>query len=184
MLQKIRAAWRRNHGTPLFAIACVAGLIMCVLWYKQWVPEVNFANPATFTRLADKGGAPSYFVARIIGPVPATEDTAVKGVLSLFAYGGSDDVDERVPTVMHEFQFDPDGAVTIVQELRPGQYSAFAFLDLNGNGRIDLDDAGIPLEPFRTSAATLEPQDFKNLEPAAFEVAAGSPFFCVMLFDR
>lgn len=157
---------------------------MCVLWYNQWLPELNFARPAVFTRLADKADAPCYFVARIIGPIPAAEETGVKGVLSLFAYSEAENMDERLPIMMHEFQFDAEGAATIVQELRPGHYSAFAFLDLNDNGRIDLDDDGVPLEPFRTSAPSLESQDFKNLEPAGFEVNGGSPYFCVILFER
>lgn len=157
---------------------------MCLFWYKQWVPELNFARPAVFTRLMDKADAPSYFVARIIGPIPAAEESGVKGILSLFAYSDEENMDERMPIMMHEFQFDAEGAATIVQELRPGIYSAFAFLDLNDNGRIDLDDEGGPLEPFRTSAASLESQDFKNLEPAGFEIIRGSPYFCIMLFER
>ncbi len=157
---------------------------MCGLWYKQWLPEFNFASQATFTRLGDRADAPCYFVARILGPVPTTEDTGIKGILSLFAYGGAEDMDERMPTVIHEFQLDAEGAVTVVQELRPGQYSAFAFLDLNGNGRIDLDAEGLPLEPFRTSAPTPDSQDFKSLEPAAFQLNRGNPYFSVMIFDR
>ncbi len=183
MLKKVLSAWRRNHGTQLFAIGCGAGLIMCIMWYKQWLPELNIAGgPANFTRQADKLDTTSYFVAHITGPIPTAESLGKKGFISLFAYNDSPDNEERLPVVTQEFQLDIMGTATIVQELTPGLYTAFAFLDLNDNGRIDLDEHGTPLEPFRTSAPTAGPQDFNNLEPAAFRVNRGRPYFCLMLF--
>ena len=156
---------------------------MCLLWYKQWLPEINIGRASAFARQADPRDAPTYFVARILGQPPDEDDDeqlASRGLLLLFAYQQAEPADQRTPARTIAFQLDREGNATVVEELPPGLYTAFAFLDLNENGKLDFDAQGTPLEPFQTSAPTSEPQDFHNLAPAAFELTPANPYFCVL----
>lgn len=182
MFKRIRSAWNNNHGTQLLVIGCVASVAMCLLWYRQWLPEINFGQPAAISRPTGTVTAPGHFVGRIVSSPPA-DGEQVRGLLLLFAYHTLDEVDQHTPTRTLPFQLDPEGTATIVEELPPGRYAAFAFLDYNENGRLDFNSAGDPLEPFQTSSPTQERQDFKNLRPAAFAIQPDRPHFCRLRFN-
>ncbi len=179
MLRHIIAAWKNNHGWPLLAVGGVAGCIMCLLWYQQWIPHINFVAANSLSSSPVVVLPKSYFVARIEVVPPLEAGQELKGILQIFTQDGSRSPldSERFPFLRRSFVIDSAAAVTIVEELLPGEYAAFAFLDLNDNDLFDVNSAGVPLEPFDTSSRRKPVTDWSDLSSADFRAEVGTTVF-------
>lgn len=180
MLTSIFKAWKNNHGIQLFFIGIVVGLLMCLLWWKQWLPEIRFNDMTTSNGIQiAANGVDGIFVARIEGSI--AQKSAIGGLLIFnpFAENPAD-----IPNEVTPFQLDLDGNATVVLELQPGKYAAVAYLDENRNGRLDIDEKGQAVERFCTSSTTHPWHDWRELEDAAFTVSTAEPAFRLMKFNK
>ncbi|WP_281078486.1 DUF2141 domain-containing protein [Variovorax paradoxus] len=69
-------------------------------------------------------------------------------------------------------------AVLSFSDLSPGRYAFSAYLDLNGNGKLDTNSMGIPIEPLafsRNARGRMGPPAFEDaafaLEPSGAKIA-------------
>lgn len=65
-------------------------------------------------------------------------------------------------------------ATTVIPGLPPGRYAIKVFHDVNGNGQMDSNPFGMPLEPFAFSNNALPQGGPASWAQASFDVAAGA----------
>ena len=65
-------------------------------------------------------------------------------------------------------------ATTRIDGLAPGTYAVKAFHDVNGNGRMDTNPFGMPVEPFAFSNSAKGKMGPPSWSQARFEVTAGA----------
>lgn len=180
MLTSIFKAWNNNHGIQLLFIGTAVGLLMCLLWWKQWLPEIRFNQLSTVNRIqVPAAGTKGLFVARIQTARSTPADIGGLLIFNPFAENPSD-----IPAEIIPFQLDLEGTATIVVELEPNKYAAVAYLDENRNGRFDLDESGKALEPFCTSSLTAPRDDWRELKEAAFTVTTPTTTYRLMEFKN
>ncbi|MEZ6080971.1 MAG: hypothetical protein R3C56_36465 [Pirellulaceae bacterium] len=73
MLKSILKSWKENRGNLLLALGSAAGLLMCLVWYFDLVPEVRLIarSPSTLVSASGPRSAPNSLVG--IVRVPSRE---------------------------------------------------------------------------------------------------------------
>lgn len=171
MLSKIANLWQDNHGSALTICGLLVALIMSIAWRYDLVPEV---------------GPPSNVIPTLTGQRPIVKPNilvatirsqeAREGKLILQIVGPPAAENEPLePVYSRQVALQEGVAEFVVTELSLGTYAAFAFLDLDGNEVLNIDDAGLPAEPFgfARSVGSAEP---KKLGDGVFELS-GEPVF-------
>jgi hypothetical protein len=180
MFTSILSAWKDNHGKQLLLVGGLVGLSMCLLWWRQWLPEIRFspisAGISTQQPFPSNEGM---FVAHIQAD---PSEKQVGGGLLLF--NPFADNPTEIPAKTVAFELSSDGTATVVVDLAPGEYAAIAFLDRNNNGVMDIDETGQALEPFRTSNSEAPKNDWRELKDASFTVSTQTTGFRFMRFNN
>ncbi|RZI54488.1 MAG: DUF2141 domain-containing protein [Pseudomonas sp.] len=73
----------------------------------------------------------------------------------------------------------PAAGKLVFQDLPAGRYAAAAYLDLNGNQKLDRNPFGIPLEPFAISNDAVGQMGPPSFDAAAFEVGTSARRCCI-----
>ncbi len=180
MLHHILKSWRANRGNLLAILGSLTGLLMCVVWYFQLLPDIQLL-PQDFTGAQvnrTPRGDQNRLVLTVKPPILVPRDESsppikLKAVAELYPPVGILE-SELAPQQTLTFELESNRTVAVVfGDVRPGKFSALVFLDLNENGKLDFDDSPFPSEPFRLSSDPTVPNKSLSLEAAAFEVAAG-----------
>ena len=158
MLKSILKSWEENRGNLLLLLGSAAGLLMCLTWYFQLVPEVHLlarSLPSTLVSTSAPRSVPNSLVGIVRLP-PRASFTKTSSTEVLHAVGEVYPPLETIP----ERLFSPllvqtitlpkaGGPVAVVfNDLQPGRYAAVAYIDFNDNGRFDIEESGVKSEPF------------------------------------
>lgn len=163
MIRQILKAWHENRGNLLLLLGSLAGLLMCLIWYFQLVPEVSLMSrgiPGTLISTSPRPNATS-LVALVRRPVhsstkPSSTTDVVTGeplraVVEVYSPHGTLS-QQTTPLLVQAVTLRDDGVpvAVVFHDLRPGKYAAVAYIDVNGNGSFDTREAesGNVTEPF------------------------------------
>jgi uncharacterized protein (DUF2141 family) len=69
----------------------------------------------------------------------------------------------------------PSGVTCVFPDVADGTYAVSVLLDLNGNGRVDTNPFGIPIEPWGVSNNVRPALRAPQFSEAAFHVSGGGP---------
>lgn len=184
MFKQIVINWKNNFGPQLTFIGVTAALVMSFLWYQDLLPRIRFSRPIPLPRRLYGETTTSHFVAKIdcIGTETNAGDNPTTGSLVVFPHDEFRTGELRSPILTKQFYLDTNNSALVVVALPPGSYTAYAYLDLNENERLDLDgETGQPLEPVKISDDSTTQLD--DLPQGAFVVSVDRPYFCVMELD-
>lgn len=178
MPSHFQSSWVHNRGNLLLVLGSIAGLIMCLLWYFQLLPDFRFVTPRTEIGVPPlRRAALDPLVVVVNGPVrgknEAGEATQFHGYVELFAAQGTLAADQ---SPLHSTAFElraPQAVPVILNGVNPGEYAALAYLDLNDNGKLDFDASLLPSEPYRLSNSPTAASNSIDLSEAAFEISVG-----------
>lgn len=175
MIRQILNSWQENRGNLLVLLGSLAGLLMCLIWYFQLVPEVSLMARGIPGTLISTGPRPnsSSLVAILRSPVgqvskinAATKTTSGDALQAIVeVYPPDDSFSQQVaPLITQSVKLRDDGVpvAVVFENLQPGRYSAVAYIDLNGSGSFDAYEAGTVgvTEPFCLA---------RSLAPAAID---------------
>ena len=156
MFKSILKSWKENRGNLLLILGSVAGLVMSLVWYFELVPEITLVTrnmPGTLVSTGPRVAASS-LVGIVRAPVrqqlPESASAAMRQAV-VEVYPPSDAPPEDLsPLLLQTVELRDDGGpVAIVfNDLPPGKYAAVAYIDLNDNGRFDIEESGVTNEPF------------------------------------
>jgi hypothetical protein len=185
MFKQVATVWKANYGPLLFTVGSVAAVMMCIMWYRNMIPEIALAEPVQLPRRLNWNTASCYFVARIerTGSSPEGVPEINEGRVVVYSYDPNRESTYDSPLLSKEFVLGADGTATVVIELRAGMYTAYAFLDTIDNGRLDTDpETRAPLEP-AVGTGSEELLSLHSLGDGAFSVEVDKPHFCLMKLD-
>ncbi|MCA9181461.1 MAG: DUF2141 domain-containing protein [Planctomycetales bacterium] len=168
MLKSILKSWNENRGNLLLAFGSVAGLLMCLVWYFDLVPEVRLIarSPSTLVSANGPRSAPTSLVGIVRVParerLPQTSSSELtRAVVEI--YPPQDTIPEKLfsPLLVQDVALpDAGGPMAVVfNDLPPGKYAGVAFIDLNSNGRFDVEESGAQSEPFSLARLTGPPRE-------------------------
>ncbi|GIX00232.1 MAG: hypothetical protein KatS3mg111_3564 [Pirellulaceae bacterium] len=174
--------WKQSGGNWLLGLSVVAAILASLSFRFGWIPEIRLSPPPR---------AATSMVQRPTGILAVTVLVPREVALP-----GEDIVAWAVPTVgrLHDGQtisvaartkLTSAGVATLVLQGVPlGSQAAVAFIDRNGNGRLDIDHAsGVPTEPFRISRLEDDgPEDPLDLDSAELEISADGPTIVLLDF--
>ena len=196
MLHKFWKAWQSNGGNLLLILGGAAGLVMCLAWYFQWVPDVRMVGRSVSGALVSKSqrSEPSPLVVVLRFPVihtdPATEMSTsdVSAIVELHLASGGLQPDLS-PLQQRAIPLPRDGSARalVFADVAPGIYAVLAYLDLNHNERLDIDASLKSIEPYRLSTAARAEQSTlpaENRVPAATAESAQATTAKVAADDR
>lgn len=163
MIRQILKSWHENRGNLLLVLGSLAGLLMCLIWYFQLVPEVSLMSrgiPGTLISASPRPNSTS-LVALVRRPVhslanPNTTNDERTGeppraIVEVYSPDGTLS-QQTTPLLVQSVTLRDDGVpvAVVFHDLRPGQYAAVAYIDVNGNGSFDTREAesGSVTEPF------------------------------------
>lgn len=187
MIRQILKSWHENRGNLLLVLGSLAGLLMCLIWYFQLVPEVSLMSrgiPGTLISTSPRPNATS-LVALVRRPIhnstkPSSTTDAVTGeplraIVEVYSPHGSLS-QQTTPLLVQSVTLRDDGVpvAVVFHDLRPGKYAAVAYIDVNGNGSFDTREAefGSITEPF-CLARSLGRAHAARAEGGASDSAAG-----------
>lgn len=188
MLQNFLKAWHHNRGNWLLSLGVVAGLLMCLVWYFQLVPEIRLISRSVSGTLISKTLRSEQSPLVVTLRIPVLNATTIETPLvDLRAIVELHLPNESVQSDMTSLfsrsvtlRNDGTPQAVVFSEVQPGRYAVLAYIDLNNNEKFDLDESTQPLEPFRLSrrplvgpAATNLPAKVLDLEDAGVEVVSG-----------
>ncbi len=190
MIQQILTSWKENRGNLLLLLGVAAGIAMCIVWYFQLIPEVSFVGrsiPGTLISTSATAD-PNPLVALIRVPAPPEGETFPEARVVVEVYPPSETPHQQFPPLLVQTIQLPHASslqAVVFSNLGPGQYAAVAYIDLNDNGRFDIDEASSTGEPFSLArpvnealqAVELVPGDDADpaSAPATSEQASGDP---------
>lgn len=174
-VHKWLVSWHNNRGNFLLGLAFAAGLVMCIVWYFDMVPDIRLVPHTTSTAATqitrqDK----NQLVVTIRGPELPTAmleaEAYFAGEVELYSPVGSLR-DRSPPLLSRRFELRDNRPVAIVFEIPvTGEYAVMAYFDLNENGVLDLDENHVPAEPFRLSRSPTAQENVLDLYHAAVRV--------------
>ena len=179
MLKSILKSWKENRGNLLLALGSVAGLLMCIVWYFQLVPDVRLiarSLPDTFVSASGPRSAPNSLVGIVRTPprqrlIQTSSPEVVHAVVEV--YPPNDAIPEQLytPLLVQTVTLpEAGGPVAVVfNDLPPGRYAAVAYIDLNDNGRFDIEESDLKGEPFSLARLPGPPR----LRPTSNEKLSG-----------
>jgi uncharacterized protein (DUF2141 family) len=103
-----------------------------------------------------------------------TDIEAPNGRIMLGLFEGADGYNGGKPVRGAAIEVSGTTASTVITGLAPGQYGAKLFHDVNGNGKMDTNPFGMPIEPFAFSNSAKGNMGPATWDAAAFEVKSGS----------
>lgn len=158
MLKPILKSWKENRGNLLLALGSMAGLLMCLVWYFDFVPEVRLVArslPSTLVSATAPRSAPNSLVGIVHLPArgllpQASSSESTRAVVEV--YPPNDTIPEQLfsPLLAQTVTLPEAGGpmAVVFNDLPPGKYAAVAYIDLNNNGRFDIEESGLKSEPF------------------------------------
>ncbi len=158
--------WRKNHGSLISGIAGLVVACASGLWYLDLLPEIEL-TPSTSIGESPVPPSVSSLKARLMvtisssGSLPASPQA---GFVTVHAVEGR--IGRQAASIADHSFLLAEGERTTVEfeSLPPGTYCIVAYLDVNQNGVLDIDDAASS-EPFRTPKSpdkTTDDLDFAN----------------------
>jgi hypothetical protein len=162
MLDNLNKTWANNHGWLLSGASLIVGLVACLIWYLDWVPQIIFSNSATKQPLVSQAIQPQsgILVAQIIGPQDSLQHK--KGRILLYS-GNSEP--NQLPQYQEKFALDDRNMASILLVVPKAEYTVIAFIDENDNGVLDFE-GDQALERFRLPRIATSEQDTENEIPA------------------
>lgn len=149
-------SWRGNFGPHLMVTSFVVATIICILWYLQWVPDLQLRTSGS--RL-DSNLRPDIgtLVARIELPPQHGYERPLNGLIVLFPQSTAPERN-TVPSYIFRFSLEERNSATLVESVTSGDYTLVAALDLNANQLIDFDEDGQPTEPLLRIISHSQPE--------------------------
>lgn len=158
MLENINKTWSTNHGWLLSGASLIVGLVACLIWYLDWVPEINFVNFTTKPPLVSQSIQPQSGI--LVAQINASsERQGKKGRILLYSRNAEQ---TQPPQYQEKFVLDERGASAILLIVPTAEYMAIAFIDENDNGQLDFEDEQA-VEPFSFPRTALSGADTENL---------------------
>lgn len=103
-----------------------------------------------------------------------TDIEAPKGRIMLALFEGAAGYDGGKPVRGAAIEVSASTASTVITGLAPGQYGVKLFHDVNGNGKMDTNPFGMPVEPFAFSNSAKGNMGPAAWDAAKFEVKSGA----------
>ncbi len=106
--------------------------------------------------------------------ISLTDIEAPKGRIMLALYEGAAGYNGDKPVRGVAIEVSGTSANTVITGLAPGQYGVKLFHDVNGNGKMDTNPFGMPVEPFAFSNSAKGNMGPANWDAAMFAVKPGA----------
>jgi hypothetical protein len=159
MLQNFAKAWRNNRGNLLLTSGIIAGILMCLVWYLDLVPDVRFVGRnVTGTQVSTSqrsDQSPLVVTLRIPMQATAVEEMPLIDLRFVVELHLASETwqPEQIPLFSRSTTLRNDGKpqAVVFGDVQPGMYAVLAYIDLNNNEKFDCDESMQPLEPFRLS---------------------------------
>ena len=187
MIRQIVKAWSENSGNLLVVLGSVAGLLMCLTWYFQLLPEVSLMArgiPGTLVSASPRPNSsslvaivrtPTHDSASPIAMVNADTGETLRAIVEVYSPHDSL-LQENPPLLAQSVALRADGApvAVVFHDLPPGKYAAVAYIDVNGSGSFDMYESASEgtTEPF-CLARSLAPARSAGAETEASGGAIG-----------
>lgn len=170
MLSNFKKTWNNNHGWQLSGASLIVGLVACLIWYMDWVPEVVFSSSTAKPILVSQTLQPQsgIMVAHINGPANSQGKSG-----RILLYPQESEKDEP-PQFQEKFAFDERGMAAILLIVPTAQYTVIAFIDDNDNGQLDFE-GDQALESFRLPRSVTGGQNSGGQESGDPESEAKAP---------
>ncbi len=184
MLQNLSDSWKNNRGNLLLSLGAVTGVLMCVVWYYDLVPEVALAQRGLAAQSIRTSRTDQSVLVAIVQtpplkqpPVATGENEAlppVRVIVEMLSPQGFLHATEAT-SFRRTIDLAPLGGkqAVILSDIPPGSYAVLAFIDLNDNGKLDFDAENInATEPYRLSKLPRKHTVPIDLEATAIEINA------------
>lgn len=163
MIRQFSKSWKENRGNLLLLLGSLAGLLMCLVWYFQLVPEVSLLNRAVPGTLVSASSRPSSSsLVAIIRNLPGSPLSTTASANTSWGearqvivevYAPHDPLPHQsAPLLIQSVPLRDDGVpvAVVFSDLQPGMYAAVAYIDVNDSGSFDTYQAGgeTVAEPF------------------------------------
>lgn len=182
MLKNFQDIWQRNRGNWLFSVAFLIITTACVLWRFNLLPEIQL-EPSTPYDEGIRRGRPQPI--RLVFTIIAgkkLEQSPVEGMVAIYR-PTSRIVDAGEPLKTIGFELEAGQVASVfVNDLRAGSYAPIVFLDINGNGRLDMSENGTPLEPMKTIEEALTSPPLTISEKNVFQLEQATENNIVVFF--
>lgn len=163
MIRQILKAWKENRGNLLVLLGSLTGLLMCLIWHFQLVPEVGLMSrgvPGTLISATPRPNSSSLVaIVRRSARNPPTEGAgtsagsgdAPQAIVEV--YSPYDPLPHQAaPLLIQAVPLRDDGVpvAVVFADLQPGKYAAVAYIDFNDSGMFDTYQSGAEtiVEPF------------------------------------
>ena len=156
--------------------AGVACILLGLVWKLDLIPEITISTSPR-QPLLSQTITPQNSI--LIAQIVATAKSAGESGLILLFPPDSDPL--QPPSFQQSFRLDDSGTTTVLMVLPPGEYKVVAFLDLNGNGLLDVEGPSRS-EPMALPT-TVARRDSENQSPIPEIVLAPQvPVLCLFEF--
>lgn len=157
MIQSSSNTWKSNGGNVLLVTAGLATLLVCLVWYLNILPKIEFIAPR---RPAPRRTIFQRPVTVLVVAVLVSEK--YPSIVTIHRpFGEIEDTSD--PVAFRQFPAGlPGTQVAVFTELATGNYAVSAFLDINDNGIFDVD----PPEPrqfFKPSNSKVIPKSWSEI---------------------
>ena len=178
MFDQFRQIWRQNNGNLLLMMGGIVIAIGSVVWYFNVLPDVRLVVPNNLAlQLPASSNRPTEeLIVLIRGPARSPSMLrGIQGMVMLLPPAGElTEFPQPLQTLPFEMDARGMAGVTLNGTGRP-EVAIAAFLDLNSNGILDIDAAGLPTEPVRLSSFPMEEPRTLSLSVSPIVPESGSP---------
>ena len=165
MLKQLLQVWRNNHGPILFTSGFLVAIFMSVMWRFDLIPDIRPIMRTSPTLM----GSRTRTMANIVVVSVTCEDVPNAQVTIQFFTPSETGSDSLTPLESRNEQLDGGIKEFLVTDLARGAVAGIAYIDLNGNGQLDIADDGTSMEPFAFASAK-SPDGAQPAARGVFEV--------------
>ena len=171
MLKQLIQVWRNNHGPILFVSGFVVAICMSVLWRFNLIPDIGPALRASPTLMGNRSKPATNIVVMTV-----TSDELPDAEVTIQFFSPPDMLsDTLTPLEIRTERLESGLKEFVKTDLPRGTFAAIAFVDLNENMQLDINDEGLPTEPF-AFATSNRTKDASTLANGVFEVGLEPTF--------
>jgi uncharacterized protein (DUF2141 family) len=144
MLSKMATIWKNNHGSTLTVCGLVVAMLMSIAWRYDIFPEIGPPSELGTPLYGRRLPRPTNIVVVAIRSLDTQEGTVILQVVGPPLSEG----EALLPIYSRSAKLQDGLAEFVVTDLPRGTYAAFAYLDSDHNDELNLDDSGVPTEPY------------------------------------
>lgn len=165
MLKQLIQVWRNNHGPILFTSGFIVAIVTSVMWRFDLIPDIRPVMRSSPTLLGNRTRTLTNIVV-----VSITYDENPNALVTVQFFTPSESgSDSLTPLESRSEQLEGGSKEFLVTDLARGAVAGIAYVDLNQNSQLDIDENGTANEPF-AFATVKQPENAPPAARGVFEV--------------